>query len=145
MLFVTLGLGSGLGHLTLGPRFDRRGVEWGWTAEVGRELDPNLGLVFLYEDWDRKPYPTPFGPVPHDWAVRLYYLERPASWRQGVEELAARPPGAGPYALVGRDRDFASLRKLGRVETLKKGPADRFDREFTLFRITPESEPSIRR
>ena len=139
VLFVGLGLACGLGHLWLGPRFDRRGPEWAWCSRIGRTLDPHLPLVFLYEDWDRKPYPTPFGPVPHDWAVRLYYLERPASWRQGVDDLAARPPtpSPAPYALLGRDRDLPALRKLGRVETLMKGPADRFDREFTLFRVTP--------
>ena len=138
-LFVALGLGCGLGHLWLGPRFDRRGAEWAWCERIGRTLDRDEPLVFLYEDWDRKPYPTPFGPVPHDWAVRLYYLERPASWRQGVDDLANRPPvpAPAPYALLGRDRDVPALRKLGRVETLLHGPADRFDREFTLFRISP--------
>jgi hypothetical protein len=145
VLFVGLGLACGLGHLTLGPRFDHRGTEWGWTARVGRELDPKLPLVFLYEDWDRKPYPTPFGPVPHDWAVRLYYLERSASWRQGVEDLAARPPVSGTYALVGRDRDLPALRKLGQVETVISGPADRFDREFRVFRIRPAGTPPTHR
>jgi hypothetical protein len=136
-LFVGLALACGVGHWVLGPRFDHRGSEWGWTAQVGRELHPSLPLVFLYEDWDRKPYPTPFGPVPHDWAVRLYYLERPASWRQGVEDLTARPPSSRPYALFGRERDLPALRKLGRVEPLMTGPSDRFDREFAVFRITP--------
>ena len=93
----------------------------------------------LYEDWDRKPYPTPFGPVPHDWAVRLYYLKRPALWRQGVDDLVARPPdpSSSPYALLARERDVPALGKLGRVETLMKGPSDRFDREFQVFRVTP--------
>ena len=136
VLFVGLGLAWGLGHLGLGPRFDRRGGEWAWTAEVGRTLDPGLPLVVLYEDWDRKPYPTPFGPVPHDWAVRLYYLGRPASWRQGVDDLSSRPPD-GPYALLARARDVPSIETLGRVEVLMRGPSDRFDREFLLFRVTP--------
>jgi len=136
-LFLVLGLGSGLGHLGLGPRFDRRGAEWGFSERIGRAIDGSTPLAFLYEDWDRKPYPTPFGPVPHDWAVRLYYLRRPASWRQGVDDLAARPPGPGVYALFGRDRDLPALRRIGRVEALIRGPADRFDRTFTLFRITP--------
>ena len=138
-LFVGLGLACGLGHLGLGPRFDRRGGEWAWCETIGRDLDPGLPLVVLYEDYDRKPYPSPFGPVPHDWAVRLYYLKRPASWRQGVDDLAARPPGpaSSAYALLGRERDLPALRAIGRVEPLMKGPADRFDREFTLFRITP--------
>ena len=138
-LFLALGLGSGLGHRTLGPRFDRRGSEWAWCGAIGRSLDPALPLVVLYEDWDRKPYPTPFGPMPHDWAVRLFYLERPASWRQGVDDLLARPLGplAAPYALLARERDLPALARVGRVEPLNKGPADRFDREFTLFRVTP--------
>ena len=142
-LFVGLGLICGLGHLWLGPRFDRRGAEWASCEAIGRAVDSDLPLVFLYEDWDRKPYPTPFGPVPHDWAVRLFYLKRPASWRQGVADLVARSPGppGAPYALLGRDRDLPALRKLGRVETLMKGPADRFDRTFTLFRITPRADP----
>ncbi len=139
ILFAGLGLASGLGYRLLGPRLDARGAEWASCAAIGRALDPAVPLVFLYEDWDRKPYPTPFGPVPHDWAVRLYYLRRPASWRQGVADLAARPPGpdAAPYALLGRDRDLEALRRLGRVEPLMRGPALRFDRTFTLFRITP--------
>jgi 4-amino-4-deoxy-L-arabinose transferase-like glycosyltransferase len=138
-LFVGLGLACGLGHLVLGPRFDRRGGEWAWCEAIGRRLDPKLPLVVLYEDWDRKPYPTPFGPVPHDWAVRLFYLERAASWRQGVDDLVARPPSPtpAPYALLARERDVPAVRELGRVETLMRGPSDRFDREFTLFRITP--------
>ncbi|WP_435008623.1 ArnT family glycosyltransferase [Tundrisphaera lichenicola] len=137
LLFLALGLGSGLGHLILGPRLDRRGREWAFVEQVGRQVERATPLVFLYEDWDRNPYPTPFGPMPHDWAIRLYSLERPAVWRQGVEDLAARPPGPGPYALVGRERDLPALRELGRVESVTQGPADRFDRTFALFRVDP--------
>ena len=138
-LFAGLGLACGLGHLWLGPRFDRRGAEWDSCEAIGRAVAPGLPLAFLYEDWDRKPYPTPFGPVPHDWAVRLFYLGRPACWRQGLDDLAARPPAPppAPYALLGRDRDLPGLRRIGRVEILLRAPSDRFDRSFTLFRITP--------
>ena len=45
----------------------------------------------------------------------------PPRWRQGVDDLAARPPGPGAYALLGRDRDLPALRRLGRVETLSGG------------------------
>ena len=137
VLFVTLGLGWGLGHALMGPRLDRRGQEWTWTAEVGQQVPASQPLAFLYEDWDRKPYPTPFGPMPHDWAVRLFYLNRHAVWRQGVEGLAERPPSADAYLLVGRERDLAGLQNLGHVETLGKSPADRFDRDFRLYRVTP--------
>ncbi len=136
-LFAGVGLACGLGYLAVAPRLDRRGLEWAECRAIGQILDPATPLAFLYEDWDRKPYYTPFGPVPHDWAVRLYYLQRPAHWRQGVEDLAARPPSAGPYALLARDRDQAALSRLGRVEVLRRGPAIRFDRTFTLFRVTP--------
>ena len=34
-----------------------------------------MPLVLLYDDWDRNPYESPFGPIPHDLAVRLFYLE----------------------------------------------------------------------
>ena len=118
---VALFLGPGPGLRPRAPlarpsvRPSRGGV--GLVRADRPDARPGLPLVFLYEDWDRKPYPTPFGPVPHDWAVRLYYLKRPASWRQGVDDLAARPPGPGPYALLGRDRDLPALRQLGRVET----------------------------
>ncbi len=136
-LFAGSGLACGLGYLLVAPKLDRRGLEWDDCRAIGRMLDPSTPLAFLYEDWDRKPYYTPFGPVPHDWAVRLYYLDRPALWRQGVDDLAARPPSTGPYALLARDRDRPALDRLGRVEVLRKFPSIRFDRTFTLFRVAP--------
>ena len=109
------------------------------TRPPRRILRPGEPLVLLYDDWDRNPYPTPFGPVPHDLAVRLYYLDRPACWRSASTPW---PPTAGsgyarPFAVIGRDRDLPGLRRLGRVETVARGPATRFDRTFALFRITP--------
>ena len=122
-----LGLAYGLGFAVLGPRFDRRGVEWAFYETVRRSLPPGEPLALLYDDWDRNPYPSPFGPFPHDLAVRLYYLDRPACWRQGVEALVGWPPGPGasPFAVVGRERDLPALRRLGRVETLARGPRGR--------------------
>ncbi|WP_044149266.1 hypothetical protein, partial [Singulisphaera acidiphila] len=102
-------------------------------------------------DWDRDPYPTPFGPVPHDLAVRLYYFDRPACWRNGVKALAARLPAPGlePFAVLGRDRDLPALRRLGRVETVLEGPRLRSrasrvdDRTFALYRVRPEVVASL--
>ena len=145
-LFGGLGLAVAAGYLVVAPRLDARGREWGHAEAIGRTLDPATPLVCLYEDWDRKPYPTPFGPVPHDWAIRLFSFGRAATWRQGVLDLEARPPAppGQAFALLARDRDRAALTPLGQVEVISRGPAARFDRTFTLFRITPAgrwSEP----
>lgn len=135
LLFTAIGLGCGLGYAWLGPRFDHRGREWSWYAEASRQLEPGEPLVLLYDDWDREPYPTPFGPVPPDLAVRLFYLDRPdVTWRRGPETL--RPP-SDHFAVIARDRDVAALRRFGRVEAIARGPATRWDRAYTLYRITP--------
>jgi 4-amino-4-deoxy-L-arabinose transferase-like glycosyltransferase len=161
--FAGLGLACGLGFALVGPWLDRRGqgAEWAFYEAAGRQLRPGEPLALLYDDWDRLPYPTPFGPVPHDLAVRLYYLDldldRPACWRFGVVDLAEKPPtGAvgASFAVLGRDRDVPALRRLGRVETVARGPVGRArmskvdDRTFRLFRVTPgaetEAETAIR-
>jgi 4-amino-4-deoxy-L-arabinose transferase-like glycosyltransferase len=148
--FAGLGLGCGLGFALLGPRIDGRGqgAEWAFYEHAGRRLRPGEPLALLYDDWDRLPYPTPFGPVPHDLAVRLYYFNRPACWRFGVDDLAGHLPAGTPgasFAVLGRDRDVPALRRLGRVETVARGPVGRArmskvdDRTFRLFRVTPET------
>jgi len=146
--FAGLALACGLGFAALGPWLDRRGVEWAFYEAAGRTLGEAEPLVLLYDDWDREPYYTPFGPVPHDLAVRLFYFRRPASWRQGVDALAERPPAGAsgpdpdPFAVLGRDRDRPALRRLGRVETLLEGPTLRShasrvdDRTFVLYRVS---------
>ncbi len=123
----------GLGFATLGPGLDRRGAEWSWYAEAARSLRPGEPVAFLYDDWDRRPYPTPFGPVPHDLAVRLFYLGRPASWSDDPATLPL--PAAGALAVIGRDRDRPALERLGRVEVVAEGPPVRRDRTYRLFRV----------
>jgi 4-amino-4-deoxy-L-arabinose transferase-like glycosyltransferase len=137
--FAVLGLCYALGFAVLGPWFDRRGAEWAFYERAGRLLAPGEPLALLYDDWDRKPYPNPYGPVPHDLAVRLYYLNRPACWRLSPEALAKDPPAPPPaaFAVIGRDRDLPSLRRLGGVETVVRGPTSRTDRAFALYRVTP--------
>ncbi len=146
-LFGGLGLAVAVGYAVVAPRLDARGREWAYCAAIGQSLDPSYPLVCLYEDWDRKPYPTPFGPVPHDWAIRLFSFERTATWRQGVANLVDHPPAppGQPYALLGRDRDREALAALGQVEVISHGPAVRFDRTFTLFRITPSTREGVQR
>ena len=125
-----------MAHLAIVPRLDDRGREWSWYAEAAGHLRPGEPLVLLYDwdgpdPWDRLPYPTPFGPVPHDLAVRLFYLDRPASWRNGPDRLAEPPP----FAVVARERDLPALRRLGAVEEVCRGPDHRWDRAFALFRV----------
>ena len=141
--FASVGVACAVGYMTLGPRFDRRGVEWGFYQRASRILRASEPLVLLYNvpDWDREPYPSPFGPVPHDLAVRLYYLDRPASWRFGAEELTKEPPASGkPFAVIGRESDIPALCLMGRVETLAQSPTIRRDRTYRLFRVTPERD-----
>jgi 4-amino-4-deoxy-L-arabinose transferase-like glycosyltransferase len=142
--FATLGLAYAVGFTALGPWFDRRGTEWAFYEHAGRALPSAEPLALLYDDWDRKPYPNPFGPVPHDLAVRLYYLNRPACWRESPEALAEHPPASWPFAfaVIGRDRDLPALRRLGEIETLARGPTARSDRAFALYRVTPQ-RPSL--
>jgi 4-amino-4-deoxy-L-arabinose transferase-like glycosyltransferase len=138
--FGTLGLAYALGFTILGPWIDRRGVEWTFYEEAARQLRPGEPVALLYHvpDWDRFPYETPFGPVPHDWAVRLFYLKHPAPCRFGIDELAkAMVAGSSTFAVIGREGDRADLSKLGRVETLARGPDVRPDRAYRLYRVTP--------
>jgi 4-amino-4-deoxy-L-arabinose transferase-like glycosyltransferase len=148
--FGGLGMAWALAFAVLAPWLDRRGqgAEWAFYEEAGRCLRAGEPVALLYDDWDRLPYPTPFGPIPHDLGVRLYYLRRPACWRFGVDALAEDLPvteqGAA-FAVIGRDRDIPALRQLGQVETLARGPVGRArmskvnDRTFCLYRVTPEA------
>jgi hypothetical protein len=87
--FTALALAYGAGFWVLGPWLDRRGVEWAFYETAGRQFARDVPLVLLYDDWDRNPYESPFGAVPHDLAVRLFYLGRPACWHFGAEGLSA--------------------------------------------------------
>jgi hypothetical protein len=150
--FGCLGLAWGTAFLVVGPWLDRRGqgAEWAFYETAGRSTRPAEPLVLLYDDWDRLPYPTPFGPIPHDLGVRLYYLRRAACWRFGVDALVKQPPGpdrSAAFAVIGRDRDVPALEQLGQVATLARGPVGRArmskvnDRTFRLYRVTPGAAP----
>jgi hypothetical protein len=158
--FTALGLAYGLGFCLLGPRLDRRGVEWAFYESAARLVPPGEPLTLLYDDWDRNPYESPFGAFPHDLAVRLFYLRRPAAWclAAGIGDRGSGIGEDSPFALpnpeprspqraegerspsyvIGRDRDRPALERLGRVEALARGPAVRFDRTYMLFRITSD-------
>jgi 4-amino-4-deoxy-L-arabinose transferase-like glycosyltransferase len=139
--FVGLGLAYAVGFVWLGPRLDRRGVEWAFYEQAARRLRPGEPVALMYHvpEWDRNPYESPFGPFPHDWAVRLYYLEHPAPCRFSLDDLALSPiaPAESSFAVLGRESDRDGLSRFGRVETLAEGPAVRSDRTYRLFRVTP--------
>ncbi len=139
----TMSLFAALGFQFLVPRLDHRTAEWAFYRHVGRTIPSAEPLILLYDDWDRLPYPSPFGPMPHDLAARLFYLDRPASWRASPDDLIAHPP-TRPFAVLGRERDFPALRKMGRVEMLSRGPILRAkaskvdDRAYVLFRVVED-------
>ena len=135
--FVALAMTYGLGLWLLGPWFDRRGVEWAFYEAAGRQVPASMPLTLLYDDWDRNPYESPFGVIPHDLAVRLFYLGRSAYWHIGPGSLVAHDDVDDvPFAVIGRDRDLPSLEQLGVVEVVARGPSLRRDRTYSLFRVT---------
>jgi 4-amino-4-deoxy-L-arabinose transferase-like glycosyltransferase len=157
--FTALALTCGLAIWVLGPWFDRRGVEWAFYESVGRRFPPNLPLLLLYDDWDRRPYESPFGPIPHDLAVRLFYLGRPACWHFGPESVLAQAQPAGrhsasialpidqlcspaklrsAFAVLSRAHNLSVLRQIGNVQVVAHGPRLRRDRTYDLFLITPK-------
>jgi hypothetical protein len=155
--FTALALAYGLGLWLLGPWFDRRGVEWAFYEAAGRCIPADMTLALLYDDWDRNPYESPFGRIPHDLAVRLFYLQRSACWHTEPGSVLAHEQAVGgsspiaccflrdesvtdgqgkSIAVIGRDRDVPVLTQLGEVEVMARGPSLRRDRTYTLFRVT---------
>jgi 4-amino-4-deoxy-L-arabinose transferase-like glycosyltransferase len=155
--FTTLALAYGLGLWLLGPSFDRRGVEWAFYEAAGRQIPTDMTLALLYDDWDRNPYESPFGRIPHDLAVRLFYLRRSACWHTGSGSLLAHEQIASGFlpitscflagesvkdgqgksiAVIGRDRDVPMLEQFGEVKVMAHGPSLRRDRTYALFRVT---------
>jgi 4-amino-4-deoxy-L-arabinose transferase-like glycosyltransferase len=140
-----LGLSYALGFTWLAPRLDHRGAEWAFYKQAAHRIRSDEALMLIYDwpTWDRYPYPTPFGPMPHDLAVRLFYLNRPASWRLRAESLLTNPPRM-PFMVIGREHDARALTSLGRVELIVQGPRARRDRAYALYRITPDERIAAR-
>ena len=100
MGFTALALAYGLGLWLLGPWFDRRGVEWAFYEAAGRQIPADMTLTLLYDDWDRNPYESPFGRIPHDLAVRLFYLRRSACWHTEPGSLLAHEHIASGFSPI---------------------------------------------
>lgn len=135
--FTIFATASGVGYWTLGPQYDHKGREWAFYQKVGAIIPADEPLILLHDDWDRQPYPTPFGPIPPDFAVRLYYLNRPASFHYAGEPVESGGPAPSSMAVIGRDRDAPLLSEVGDPEILARGPTTRWDRSFVLFRVRP--------
>jgi 4-amino-4-deoxy-L-arabinose transferase-like glycosyltransferase len=143
--FVAAALLIGVTHVALIPLFPGRGAEWAWYRDAAAQTTPREPLYLLYSDWDRLPYPTPFGPMPHDLPIRLFYLDRPVqSWYSSPRQLQLFPP-TRPFAIIARDRDRRTLESIGRATVLSRGPVLRArhsrvdDRAFILYRVVPTS------
>jgi 4-amino-4-deoxy-L-arabinose transferase-like glycosyltransferase len=134
--FVGLAIMLGLGVGVVAPNFDRRSSEWLFYEKASHQIPVNETVILLYDDWDRLPYPTPFGPVPHDLAIRLFYLQREVHWREGVDHWENLPESS--FLTIARDRDFEGLTRIGKVRKIVQGPTLRWDRSFALFRVSPE-------
>lgn len=146
-MLCLLPLMYGLGYWLAGPKFDHRRQETRFYENVSHRLYVGEDLALLYDDWDRDPYYTPFGQIPHDLAVRLYYLRHPASWHFGTASLAhylhTRARVASPscaltsVVIIGRDRDLEALRVIGSVEVLAHSGTWRWDRSYVAVRLRP--------
>ncbi len=90
---TALALAYGAAFWLLGPWFDRRGTEWAFYESASRQVPPNVPLALLYDDWDRNAYDGALGSLPHDLAVRLFYLGRPACWHASTTSLTAHMHG----------------------------------------------------
>lgn len=138
--FLTLALSYGVGFWLFGPRFDFRGIEWAFYEAASHKIPDQVPVTLFYDDWDRNPYASPFGSIPHDLAVRLFYLARPACWHFDVDELLAHHREAlqsgAPLAVIGRERDLPCLEQLGDVTTIMRGPSIRHDRTYSVFQLT---------
>jgi len=151
---LSMAMMYGIGFAWVARWLDHREAEWVFYESLRpliRQHPYGTHLVLLYDEWDRLPYPSPLGNVPHDLAVRIFYLGRMVEWRRGVMDLAVHLPGAKmaacagarmraqPFLIIGRKRDWVELRRIGRVELLRQGPSARWDRDFGLVCFYPRS------
>jgi 4-amino-4-deoxy-L-arabinose transferase-like glycosyltransferase len=152
-IFVGLAITYGLGFWLAGPLFDHREPERVFYGSITGLVPQNEPLALLYDDWDRDPYPTPFGPIPHDLGARLFALNRPACWHFDVRSLvnhewqrSGTPITTASHqsvAIIARRRDLPALEAVGRVEVLREAKPFRWDRNYLLARIWLEEEPPM--
>lgn len=144
--FLACGLACAAGFGALAPRFDKRGVEWSFYDRAAKLIPPSARVALVYSDWDRNPYASPFGPVPHDLGVRLFYLRRLRADVVRIvpkEPTPAPPPADGPLYVIARPRDLPALASWGGggsgFEPIAEGPRLRWDRAFVVYRFLGES------
>ncbi len=148
-IFSLLALSYGVGYWLAGACINHHyhSSETAFYQHVGQTLQPGEQITLLYDEWDRDPYHTPFGQIPHDLALRLFYLRHPACWHFGVASLAAHShtctygtsqvSTSSPLLIIGRYRDLKELTRLGNVEVLAYSAAKRWDRRYISLRLWP--------
>lgn len=152
-VFGGLGLAYAVGFGLVGPWLDHRRPESDFYRKVGNLVPVERPVVLLYDDWDRDPYPTPFGPIPHDLALRLYHLRRPACWHFGTGSLNAHdencsldqsdPEDRSRMLVIARDWDIAGLEGLGSVSVIERAERCRWDRSYVFMEVQPRPETRV--
>ena len=143
--FIGLATAYALGFWLVGPWVSRRAGETAFYSAVTCQVPNVEPLTLLYDDWDRDPYPTPFGPIPHDLALRLYYLDRSACWHMNVTSLANHDKqqyvsqtsswAHTSIVVISREHDLPLLRTLGQVAILDQVLDSRWDRTYLLTQV----------
>ncbi|MDX2038155.1 MAG: glycosyltransferase family 39 protein [Isosphaeraceae bacterium] len=145
--FAILGTIYAVMNCLIIPRYESRGSEVRFLERIGPGLPAASTLVLLHDDWDRLPYRTPFGPVPHDLALRLFALDRPDVEVRTVFTPASLESSVGDlstFTVLARSRDLPALDALGTTTLVFPGPTDRWDRTFDLYRVSRSTRPALR-
>ena len=138
-------MGWAVGYAGLGPLVDRlgKGAEWAFVERVASR-ESSVPLVFIYDRpdaepaFDKAPYPTPWGGLPHDLAARLFLSgERPVAWGCLPQVLSALPESDRGWIFIARERDAPELAAHGELRLVERGPDLREDRAFVAYHLAP--------
>ena len=113
--FASMALVYGTWLWLVAPRSTAAAVEWAFYESIGRGSPHDVARPFSMMTGIGLPYECRhFGSVPHDLAIRLFYLGRPACWHRGLARCLirrSRRPAATPTA---PGRGFEEARLWGR-------------------------------
>jgi hypothetical protein len=136
---LVLGIGWGFAFLFLGHSFDRRGNEWAFYKQAGQRLAPEEPIFLLYDPSDHT-YQALSKRLPHDLGIRLFYLRHPASLLWSISELSKSLEEEGSIKVLSRASHEGSLKQLGELKVVLRGPAQRADRAYALYQIDRQAK-----